>query len=151
MRLTARERQIALLVADGLSNKQVAERLAIAEGTVKIHLHNIYRKIGMQNWLLLPRSRAHVRGGTPWKELDVAVREIALVQTAQGENEGRRDDKEGWHGAVAAEECLPGLVMVVARSRSAFNRNQQLKALATATAAICSLISSRERSGRKSN
>jgi two-component system nitrate/nitrite response regulator NarL len=62
--LTAREREIALLVADGLSNKQVAERLAIAEGTVKIHLHNIYRKAGMQNRTALAAfARAHVNGG----------------------------------------------------------------------------------------
>ena len=59
--LTAREREITLLVADGLSNRQVAERLDIAEGTVKIHLHNIYRKAGMQNWTALAAfARAHV-------------------------------------------------------------------------------------------
>jgi DNA-binding NarL/FixJ family response regulator len=64
--LTTREREIALLVAEGLSNKQVAERLAIAEGTVKIHLHNIYRKSGMQNRTSLAAfARAHVAAGIP--------------------------------------------------------------------------------------
>jgi two-component system, NarL family, nitrate/nitrite response regulator NarL len=47
--LTAREREISELVARGLSNKHIARRLALAEGTVKIHLHNIYRKVNVMN------------------------------------------------------------------------------------------------------
>jgi DNA-binding NarL/FixJ family response regulator len=47
--LTRREREIMLLVAEGLSNKLVARQLAVSEGTVKIHLHNIYRKVGVAN------------------------------------------------------------------------------------------------------
>jgi two-component system nitrate/nitrite response regulator NarL len=47
--LTVRELEIMRLVAEGLSNKQVARRLALSEGTVKIHLHNIYQKIGVAN------------------------------------------------------------------------------------------------------
>jgi DNA-binding NarL/FixJ family response regulator len=47
--LTAREREIMCLVAEGLANKEVAWRLGVSEGTVKIHLHNIYRKVGVQN------------------------------------------------------------------------------------------------------
>ena len=44
--LTCRERQITLMVAEGLSNKEIGRRLDVSEGTVKIHLHNIYKKIG---------------------------------------------------------------------------------------------------------
>jgi two-component system nitrate/nitrite response regulator NarL len=44
--LTAREYEIAGLVAQGLSNKHIARRLTISEGTVKIHLHNMYEKLG---------------------------------------------------------------------------------------------------------
>ena len=47
--LTAREYEIACLVAQGLSNKHIARALAISEGTVKIHLHNIYEKLGGMN------------------------------------------------------------------------------------------------------
>jgi DNA-binding NarL/FixJ family response regulator len=47
--LTPREHQIALLVCDGLSNKQLGEQLNLTEGTVKVHLHKIYRKLGVRN------------------------------------------------------------------------------------------------------
>ena len=47
--LTAREREIALWVSQGLSNKEVGRYLDLVEGTVKIHLHKIYRKIGVPN------------------------------------------------------------------------------------------------------
>jgi DNA-binding NarL/FixJ family response regulator len=35
------------MIAQGLRNKAIAERLSISEGTVKIHLHNIYEKRGL--------------------------------------------------------------------------------------------------------
>jgi two-component system, NarL family, nitrate/nitrite response regulator NarL len=47
--LTSRERQIVRLVAGGLPNKDVGRRLDLSEGTVKVHLHNIYRKLGVNN------------------------------------------------------------------------------------------------------
>jgi two-component system nitrate/nitrite response regulator NarL len=47
--LTIREREVVLLIADGLSNKEVARRLQLSEGTVKIHLHNIYQKLQVNN------------------------------------------------------------------------------------------------------
>ncbi len=45
--LTPREMEIARLVARGCNNKEIAAQLFIAEGTVKIHLHNIYEKINV--------------------------------------------------------------------------------------------------------
>jgi DNA-binding NarL/FixJ family response regulator len=47
--LTRREFEIARLVSEGLANKVVAGQLGVQEGTVKIHLHNIYRKLGISN------------------------------------------------------------------------------------------------------
>jgi len=47
--LTPRERQVALLVIQGLSNKGVARELGLREGTVKIHLHNIFQKLGTRS------------------------------------------------------------------------------------------------------
>jgi DNA-binding NarL/FixJ family response regulator len=43
--LTPREISVMTLVAGGLRNKEVAAQLHIAEGTVKLHLHNIYDKL----------------------------------------------------------------------------------------------------------
>jgi two-component system, NarL family, nitrate/nitrite response regulator NarL len=57
--LTGRESEVAELVAQGLPNKAVARRLGIGEGTVKIHLHNIYRKLGIENRWQLARTRDH--------------------------------------------------------------------------------------------
>ena len=45
--LTTREAEVMRLVTSGLSNKQVARQLALSEGTVKIHLHNVYRKLNL--------------------------------------------------------------------------------------------------------
>jgi DNA-binding NarL/FixJ family response regulator len=47
--LTAREREVLRLVADGLSNKQVARRLHIAERTVKYHVTSAMTKLGAEN------------------------------------------------------------------------------------------------------
>ena len=44
-RLTAREREIVRMAAGGLRNRDIAQRLFITEGTVKLHLHNIYQKL----------------------------------------------------------------------------------------------------------
>ena len=45
--LTPREREVAALIADGLSNKQIAKRLAITVGTVKHYVHQILDKTGL--------------------------------------------------------------------------------------------------------
>ena len=51
--LTPREIEMVQMVAQGLRNKVIAERLFISEGTVKIHLHNIYEKLGVDGRLEL--------------------------------------------------------------------------------------------------
>jgi DNA-binding NarL/FixJ family response regulator len=51
--LTPRETEVAQMVAQGLRNKIIAERLSISEGTVKIHLHNIYEKVKVNGRLEL--------------------------------------------------------------------------------------------------
>ena len=60
--LTIREQQIAQLVCGGLANKEIARKLSICEGTVKQHVHTIYRKL-----------RIHGRG-----------RLIVAMRTSQG-------------------------------------------------------------------
>ena len=44
--LSEREFEVALLVAQGCSNKQVARELGVCEGTVKLHVRSIFRKVG---------------------------------------------------------------------------------------------------------
>jgi DNA-binding NarL/FixJ family response regulator len=51
--LTPRERQISLLICTGLSNKRIAQQLTVTEGTVKVHLHNVYVKLGISNRTML--------------------------------------------------------------------------------------------------
>jgi DNA-binding NarL/FixJ family response regulator len=41
------------MVSKGLHNRAIADRLFISEGTVKIHLHNIYKKLNVQGRLAL--------------------------------------------------------------------------------------------------
>jgi two-component system nitrate/nitrite response regulator NarL len=47
--LTQREHQVTRLATGGLANKDIACRLNITEGTVKVHLHNIYQKAGVKS------------------------------------------------------------------------------------------------------
>jgi non-specific serine/threonine protein kinase len=47
--LTRRERQVAVLVAQGRTDRQIAEALVIAEGTVGVHLGNIFTKLDLHS------------------------------------------------------------------------------------------------------
>jgi len=57
--LTPREIEIVRMVAQGLRNRAIAERLSISEGTVKVHLHNVYEKLGVDGRLELVLSAQH--------------------------------------------------------------------------------------------
>jgi DNA-binding NarL/FixJ family response regulator len=59
--LTGRELAVLKLVAGGLRNKEIAERLFLTEGTVKVHLHNIFRKLEVKDRLALSLL-AHQKG-----------------------------------------------------------------------------------------
>jgi two-component system nitrate/nitrite response regulator NarL len=62
--LTARESDVARLVAIGRRNKEIAHELGVSEGTVKMHLHNLYQKleIGSRTELaILARDRGFDR------------------------------------------------------------------------------------------
>ena len=47
--LTPVELQVAQLAAEGMSNPQIATRLFVSRSTVKLHLSNVYRKLGVGN------------------------------------------------------------------------------------------------------
>ena len=59
--LTARELEILGLVAEGASNSSIARQLWVTEQTVKFHLSNVYRKLGVAN-RTEASHRAHVNG-----------------------------------------------------------------------------------------
>lgn len=49
--LTAREKEVLFLIASGISNTEIADKLIISRNTVKTHLYNIYNKIRVPNRL----------------------------------------------------------------------------------------------------
>ena len=53
--LTEREVEIVRLLAQGFRNREIATRLHITEGTVKVHLHHVYQKLGLEGRLALVR------------------------------------------------------------------------------------------------
>jgi DNA-binding NarL/FixJ family response regulator len=55
VRMTRREREIIVLIADGLSNKEIAQRLNIATHTVKSHVHNIMEKLALHTRLQIAK------------------------------------------------------------------------------------------------
>jgi LuxR family maltose regulon positive regulatory protein len=57
--LSLRERQVLALIADGLSNQEIALHLHLTVGTVKVHAHRIYAKLGVSGRMAaLSRARA---------------------------------------------------------------------------------------------
>jgi DNA-binding NarL/FixJ family response regulator len=63
--LTVREREVWALLAEGLTNVQIAARLSLSENTVKFHVQHLYQKLGVKN-----RTEAALRhqgpGGATW-------------------------------------------------------------------------------------
>jgi two-component system nitrate/nitrite response regulator NarP len=62
--LTKRELEIVDLVCLGLRNRQIADRCDLTEGTVKIHLNSVYRKLGVASRAELIVNREGMRSST---------------------------------------------------------------------------------------
>lgn len=77
--LTGRERQIALLVSEGLSNKEIGRRLNVTDGTIKVHLHHIFQKLQVSNRTVLA-GLAIARPGT-----------ASTLSQKKGRSRARRD------------------------------------------------------------
>jgi DNA-binding NarL/FixJ family response regulator len=61
VRMTAREREVIASIADGMGNKEIADRLHIATHTVKSHVHNILEKLALHTRLEVA-AYAHEEG-----------------------------------------------------------------------------------------
>ena len=61
VRMTVREREVIELIAEGLSNKEIAARLIIATHTVKSHVRNVMEKLALHTRLQIA-AFAHKRG-----------------------------------------------------------------------------------------
>jgi two-component system, NarL family, response regulator LiaR len=63
-RLTAREQEVLTLLGEGLSNRQIAERLTMTEKTASVHVSNILRKLALpsRSQAVLYTVRAAMRG-----------------------------------------------------------------------------------------
>jgi len=73
MLLTEREREIMRLVSVGLSNKEIARRLKIADGTIKVHLHKMFQKLAISNRTeLAALAISHNESASPSVEDQVA-------------------------------------------------------------------------------
>ncbi|MFI9332683.1 LuxR C-terminal-related transcriptional regulator [Kitasatospora sp. NPDC052868] len=97
--LTAHERRVAELAANGLSNREIAERLTVTQRTVEFHLTNVYRKLGISR-----RTQLHASlGGGPVAAERPAVR------------------RPPWSAVPADAPAGPGLRMA-ARGRSVLPR-----------------------------
>ena len=61
--LSPRERVVTQLVIKGSANKEIARELKVTEGTVKTHLHRIYRKLGVTGRFALAIVSKKARSG----------------------------------------------------------------------------------------
>jgi DNA-binding CsgD family transcriptional regulator len=62
--LTASERRVAAMAAEGLGNREIAQALFLSVKTIEVHLTRAYRKLGVASRAELPRALAN-REGSP--------------------------------------------------------------------------------------
>lgn len=60
--LSGAERRVAVLAAEGLTNREIAQKLAVAPSTVEQHLTRVFRKLGVRTRQELPRDTASEAG-----------------------------------------------------------------------------------------
>ncbi len=71
--MTKREREVIHLVADGLTNKDIAQKLNLSTFTVKSHIHNILDKLALHTRVQIAKY-AHTS-----EEFKTAVNSISLI------------------------------------------------------------------------
>jgi DNA-binding CsgD family transcriptional regulator len=88
--LTERQLEIVALVAEGLTNREIAARLFISHNTVKVHLRNIFTKTGVASRTEL--SMLAMREG--WVAVSSSDDNLAPVQVEVSEDEASEADEE---------------------------------------------------------
>ncbi|HEX6538948.1 MAG TPA: AAA family ATPase [Candidatus Dormibacteraeota bacterium] len=78
-RLTNTEREVALLAAQGLSNKQAGARLHVSARTIETHLAHVYAKLGIHSRVELAADAGRAGIAAPGTELTLAGRAVASV------------------------------------------------------------------------
>ena len=79
--LSKRESEVVILVVQGLTNKQVADQLCVAEKTVKFHLTNVYKRMNISR-------RSEIIWSLPLTEfMDKAKNKYEDKQTAESEQD----------------------------------------------------------------
>jgi DNA-binding CsgD family transcriptional regulator len=92
---TDRERAVAVLVADGLTNDDIARRLGIASKTVEWNLTRLYRKLGVSSRTQLAVAVTRGSGDFPWAARGDELSRTDLVGTEPPRDASREDDDEG--------------------------------------------------------
>jgi DNA-binding CsgD family transcriptional regulator len=92
--LTPRQYQVAKLIARGLSNGEVARKLGISYGTAKLHVHRIYKKLGVKNKsaaiaIMHRRSGSRQRPHLPAPRSGTAQAKATLVRKRERRGETR--------------------------------------------------------------
>lgn len=111
--LTPREEEIASLVADGLSNKQIARRLRIRVPTVKNHVHNILEKLNASRRMEIARRRGQAGQRLGPSALEWSRNESGPPETVQ--DGSRSNAGSGVDPGDHSPTARPGKVFVEGR------------------------------------
>jgi DNA-binding NarL/FixJ family response regulator len=99
--LSARQEDVSRLMAQGKSNKEIAQALGLAENTIKVHVHALYRSLGTHNRVL---AVAAVASRTRSAEMQAAERQGAENSTAQARAANRSRTAKLPASAASARE-----------------------------------------------